>query len=105
MGTPSHNIGQLTFLPPMADALLYQHDILATAKVDHAQPGVRLVMHPCKLGFTPACNTAEHCTALVLLTRGSVHVSMLTLRQHQDSNPQKTGDSCILPRCSCISEL
>lgn len=40
MGTPSHSIGQLTFLPPMADALLYQHDILATAKVDHAQPGV-----------------------------------------------------------------
>ena len=33
-------ISQLTFLPPMADALLYQHDILAAARIDQAQPGV-----------------------------------------------------------------
>lgn len=36
-------ISQLTFLPPMADALLYQHDILASARIDQAQPGVILV--------------------------------------------------------------
>lgn len=38
------SISQLTFLPPMADALLYQHDILAAARIDQAQPGVRCML-------------------------------------------------------------
>lgn len=35
-------MSQFTFLPTLADGLLYQHEILATAKIDQAMPGVSI---------------------------------------------------------------